>query len=616
MSRAQAGGKPICDSLSLVLAAPDKPGRPAARVLRFGVFELDTRAGELRKRGMKLRLQGQPLQVLEILLRRAGDVVTREELRAELWTSDTFVDFEHSLHNAIARLREVLGDSATAPRYIQTLPRRGYKFLAPVEALGSDASAAGQLHATGPDPKNIRSLSVLPLADLSGDPAQGYFADGMTEALITSLAKIEKLRVISRTSAMQYRGTRKSLPRIARELNVDAVLEGSVLRSGERIRITAQLIHAPSDQHLWAESYERDFRDGLSLQDEIARQVAHQVRIMLTPEEQARLQNARPVDPQAHELLLKGRHHRSKRTEESVKKALAYFDRAIAIDPTWAEGYVGVADCYNMLGYYCALSPQEAYSKSESAAQKALQLDPSRAEAHAALGVVKRDYEWDWSGAEQRFQRAIELNPGCAEAYHWRGTLFGMQHRFLEALRDKEKALSMDPLSAIFRGDVGRVHYFARQYDLALEHYQAALEMDPHYFFVHILLGQACLQKGMFKPGLSALKTAARLSDDSTFALARLAQGYAIAREQENARLLLKRLHGMTARKYVAPFETAMIHVGLQEYDEAFAWLKKAFDHRSIWLGYLQVEPQLDPVRDDPRFRELLKRVGFADAHP
>lgn len=584
---------------------------PAARVLRFGIFELDTRAGELRKRGAKLRLQGQPLQVLEILLRRAGDVVTREELRAQLWTSDTFVDFEHSLHNAIARLRDTLGDSATAPRYIQTLPRRGYKFLTPVEKLGADPNSP-QPHAGGPDPTHIRALAILPLADLSGDPAQDYFADGMTEALITSLAKIEKLRVISRTSAMQYKGARKSLPRIARELNVDAVLEGSVLRSGERIRITAQLIHAPSDQHLWAESYERDFRDVLSLQDEIARQVAGQVRIILTPEEQARLESARPVDPQAHELLLKGRYHRGKRTQESVKKALSYFDRAIASDPAWAEGYVGVADCYNMLGYYSALAPHEAYPKAQSAARKALELDPSLAEAYTALGVVLRDYEWDWPGAEQQFQRALEFNPGCAEAYHWRGTLLGMQHRHAEALKDKEKALSMDPLSVIFRTDVGRMHYFERRYDPALEHYQAALDIDPHFFFVHILLAQAYLQKGMFKPALSALKTAARLTDDSTFALARLAQGYAIAGEQEKARSLLKRLDAMAARKYVAPFEIALIHVGLRDYDEAFAWLQKAFDQRSIWLGYLQVEPQLDPVRNDRRFHELVKRMGFA----
>jgi tetratricopeptide (TPR) repeat protein len=411
---------------------------------------------------------------------------------------------------------------------------------------------------------------------------------------------------------MQYRGTRKSLPRIARELNVDAVLEGSVLRSGERIRITAQLIHAASDQHVWAESYERDFRDVLSLQDEIAREVAGQVRIMLTPREQARLQSARPVDPQAHELLLKGRYHRSKRTEESVKKALSYFDRAIASDPTWAEGYVGVADCYNMLGYYNALSPEEAYPKSENAARKGLELDPSIAEAHAALGVVKRDYAWDWSGAEQQFQRAIELNPGCVEAYHWRGTLLGMQHRHAEALKDKEKALSIDPLSVVFRTDVGRVNYFERRYDRALEHYQAALDIDPHFFFTHILLAQAYLQKGKLKQALSALKTAARLTDDSTFALARLAQGYSIAGEREKARSLLKRLHGMAARKYVAPFEIALIHVGLRDYDEAFAWLEEAFKQRSIWLGYLQVEPQLDPVRNDQRFQQLVKRVGFA----
>jgi tetratricopeptide (TPR) repeat protein len=265
-----------------------------------------------------------------------------------------------------------------------------------------------------------------------------------------------------------------------------------------------------------------------------------------------------------------------------------------------------------MLGYYNALAPQEAYPKAESAARKALELDPSVAEAHAALGVVKRDYEWDWPGAEQQFQRAIELNPGCVEAYHWRGSLLGMQHRHAEALKDKEKALSMDPLSAIFRTDVGRMHYFEQRYNPALEHYQAALDIDPQFFFAHILLAQAYLQKGMFKPALSALKIAARLTNDSTFALARLAQGHAIAGEREKARSLLKRLHNMAARKYVAPFEIALIHVGLQDHDEAFAWLQKAFDQRSIWLGYLQVEPQLDPVRHDPRFQELVRRVGFA----
>jgi TolB-like protein len=267
---------------------------------------------------------------------------------------------------------------------------------------------------------------VLPLEDLSDDPGHDYFADGMTEALITSLAKIKALRVISRTSAMQYKRVRKSLPQIARELNVDAVIEGSVLRSGDRVRIAAQLIHAMSDQHLWAESYERDFRDILSLQSEIALQVADQVKIILTSAERTRIGSTRQVNPDAHESYLKARYHWNKRTEESVKKALAYFHRAIDSDPTYAQGYAGLADAYNIFGYYNTLPPIEAYPKAKAAALKALELDDSLAEPHAALGVVKRDFEWDWPGAEEEFQRAIELNPGCAEAHSWRGTLRGM----------------------------------------------------------------------------------------------------------------------------------------------------------------------------------------------
>jgi TolB-like protein/Tfp pilus assembly protein PilF len=594
------------------LAQPDKPGHAAARRLRFGVFELDTRAGELRKRGVTLRLQGQPLQVLEILLRRSGDIVTREELRSQLWTSDTFVDFEHSLHNAIARLRDTLSDSASAPRYIQTLPRRGYRFVMPVEEVAFDASATQPARSTGSLASfQIRALAVLPLADLSGDPAQSYFADGMTEALITSLAKIGKLRVISRTSAMQYKGARKSLPRIARELNVDAVLEGSVLRSGARVRITAQLIHAPSDQHLWAESYERDFRDILSLQGDIARQIAGQVRIMLTPEEQARLGSVRQVDPAAHELYLKARYYWNKRTEQSVKKALTYFRSAIDQDPTCAEGYAGLADCYSIFGYYHALPPKEAYPKAETAARKALELDPSLANPHATLGVVKRDYEWDWSGAEEEFQRAIDLNPGCAEAYHWRGTMFGMRGRHSEAVRDKTRALSMDPLSVIFRHDVGRMEYFARHYDEALAHYRAAIDMDKHFFFSQLGLAQVYLEKGLFQQAISALKAGVRLANDSTFALARLAHGHAVAGERKRAHTILKRLRAPSQQRYVSPFDVALVHAGLQDYDEAFRWLQRALEERSPWLGYLQVDPQFDPLRGDPRFRELLGRLGL-----
>jgi len=587
------------------LADHDQPGHPAARLLRFGPFELDTRAGELRKRGASLPLKGQPLQVLEILLRHSGDIVTREELRAQLWTSDTFVDFEHSLHNAIARLRDTLGDSATAPRFIQTLPRRGYRFVMEVESIDGEKRGAPQSRAS-----EIRALAVLPLADLSGDPAQSYFADGMTEALITSLAKFGKLRVISRTSVMAYKSAQKSLPRIARELNVDAVLEGSVLRSGERVRITAQLIHAHSDQHLWAESYERDLRDILAVQSDIAREVANQVRIILTPEERARLET-RPVNPQAHDLLLKARFQRNQRTEESVKKALTYFQSAVEIDPKWAEGYVGIADCYNILAYYNGLAPKEAYSKSEKTARKALVLDPSLGEAHAAIGVVKRDYEWDWAGAEQHFQRAIELNPGCVDAYHWRGTMFGMLGHHREALNEKMKALELDPLSPVYRTDVGRVQYFVREYDQAIENYRAALEMDPTFFFTHTLLGQAYLQKGIFKPALAAFQTAARLTGDSAFTLARLAHGQARAGEGGKARGLLKRLQAIAKRGYVSAYDFALVYAGLEHEEETFTWLKRALAEGSIWLGYLNVEPAFDALRGHPQFQSLLKRIGI-----
>jgi len=594
---------------------------PAARVLRFDTFELDLHAGELRKGGVRLRLQGQPVQILAILLQSAGNLVTREDLRSQLWSADTFVDFDHGLHNAVARIREVLGDSAETPRYIETLPRRGYRFIARVDEVKPDevkpdkVRPEDSLHPLpsrgAVDPHGVQALAVLPLEDLSGEPAHDYFADGMTEALITSLAKIKSLRVISRTSAMQYKGVRRALPQIARELNVDAVIEGSVLRSGDRIRITAQLIHAPSDQHLWAESYERDFRDILTLQSEIARQVADEVKIILTPEETARLASTRQINPEAHEFYLKARFHWNKRTEDSVKNALSYFHWVIECDPTYAQGHAGIADVYAILGYYNALAPGEAYPKAKAAALKALELDDCLAESHATLGIIKRDFEWDWTGAEQEFQRAIELNPGLAEAYHWRGTLFSMLGRHAEGVREKMKALTIDPLSVAIRADLARMHYFARDYDRALEQYRAALALDPNFGYAHLGLAHAYQQKGLLQEAVSELEMGVHLSGEGTYALARLGHGYALAKRTDEAHSVLNRLHTLSAEKYVSAYDIAMIHVALQDINEAFAWLDRAFEERSLWLGYLNVEPQLDSLRSDRRFPDLLQRVGL-----
>jgi len=584
---------------------------PHEQVLGFDIFELHIRAGELRKNGVKLRLQGQPLQVLATLLRRAGDLVTREELREEIWSADTFVDFDHSLHNAIARIREALGDSAETPRYIETLPRRGYRFIEGVNEVKPEAATPPLRRGRKSDPREIHAIAVLPLQDLSDEPSHDYFADGMTEALITSLAKIKALRVISRTSAMQYKGARKTLPQIARELNVDAVIEGSVLRSGERVRITAQLVHAPCDQHLWAESYERDFRDILSLQSEIARHVANEVRIILTPEERARLGSARQVNPEAHEFYLKGRYYWNKRTEESVRKALSFFHRAIDADPTYAQAYAGLADSYNILGYYNTLPPIEAYPKAKAAALKALELDRSLAEPHATLGVVKRDFEWDWSGAEEEFRQAIELNPGCADAYHWHGTLLSMLGRHAEGIREKTRALAIDPLSVVVKTDLARMFYYSRDYDQSLEQYRAALEMDPNFGSAQLWLAHVHQQKGLFEQAISELRTGMCLSSDSTFALAKLGHGYAMAGRRDEAHAVLNQLNASAGQRYVSPYDIAMVHVGLQENDEAFAWLHRAFEQRSLWLGYLNVEPQLDLLRSDKRFQGLLRQVGL-----
>ena len=580
-----------------------------ALVLRFDIFELDLRLGELRKRGVKLRLQGQPLQVLAALLEHAGDLVTREEMRSRIWPADTFVDFDHSLHNAIARLREVLGDSADQPRYIETLPRRGYRFIAEVTSAPSRPDSRRQA-----DKRRIQAIAVLPLEDLSGDKNREYFADGMTEALITNLAKIKALRVISRTSAMQYKGVRKSLPQIASELKVDAVMEGSVMRSGERVRINAQLIDAANDQHLWAESYERDFRDILSLQNEIAGQVADQVRIILTPEERTLLGRVRPVDPEAHELLLKARYQWNKRAQESVKKALVCFQSVIDRDPTYAQGYAGLSDCYNILGYYSALPPAEAYPKARAAALKALSLDETLAEPHASLGVVKRDFEWDWAGAEAEFEKAIQLNAGYVEAYHWRSTLHSMLGRHPEALREKKHALAMDPLSVVIRTDLGRMFYFSRNYDQSLAEYRAAIEMDPNFASARLGLAQVHEQKGEFDQAIAECATGVRLSGDTAFALAKLAHSYAAAGRTEQAHSLLERLHDLSRQHYVSPYDLAMIYVALRKHDEAFAGLERAFEQRSLWLGYLKVEPQLDALRPDERFAKLLTRVGLLPA--
>lgn len=618
------------------------------QAIRFGIFDLSMGARQLFKNGVRVKLQDQSFEILTLLVGRPGEVVTREELRQKLWPADTFVDFDHSLNTAIKRLRDALGDSAESPRFIETLPRHGYRFIAPLEGLDQASVELAarrnpawyvwrvglplaallavlmglnldgwrhRLLGPGVSPR-IRSLVVLPLENLSNDPAQEYFAEGMTDALTSDLAQFNTLRVISRTSAIHYRGARKTLPEIAKELNVDAVVEGAVVRSGDRVRISAQLIYAPTDMHLWAHSYEGGLHDVLALQNEVARDIANEIKIKLTPEERARLTNVRPVDPEAHELYLKGRYYWNKRTPETLKKSLEYFQRAVERDPGYAQAYAGLADSYLLLGTgeYGVLPTREALPKAEAAAMKALQLDSTLAEAHSTLGFSKLLFDLDWQGAEREFKRAIELNPGYANTRHWYALYLSMMGRHSEAIAEDRQAESLDPLSLIISADLAMEAFSsAGMYDQEMEQCRKTLEMDPDFAVAHACLSDGYMQKGMYDEAIVEMRKAIDLSGSSVVWVSRLGSTYALAGRRDKAIKILNKLKARSKREFVPAQLFAYIYAALGEKDQAFAWLEKAYEERSDIVVDLKtgpLQPVFDPLRSDPRFQDLMRRVG------
>jgi len=638
------------------MQANDPPTR-----LGFGVFEVDLRAGQLTKRGRRLRLQEQPFQVLAMLLEKPGELVTREELRSRLWPS-TIVDFDHGLNKAISKIREALGDSTEGPRFVETVARRGYRFLADVAVVDTsngqpetvseglarpkDPASVDLTHA-GASPKRsirpyawglfglglvlvlavslswtlyllnqsspkIRSLAVLPLENLSGDASQDYFSDGMTDELIANLGQIRALRVISRTSMMTYKGVRRPMAQIARELNVDAVVEGSVLRSGERVRITAQLIQLPADKHLWAQSYEGDIRDALTLQNKVARAIAEQIRVTLSRDEQAALENAKAVNPEAYQAYLAGRYFWNKRTGDGLKKAIDYFSQAIEKDPNYAQPYTGLADAYALSGdwEYGVLSPEVAFPKAKAAATKALALDDSLAEAHTSLAFVLDLYDWDWESAEQEYKRAIALNPGYATAHHWYAWHLIVMERNSEALAESRKAESLDPLSPIIGADLADALCVAHLYDESVQQSRKTLEMHPYFAVAHYELGQAFAQKHMYNEAIAALRRAIELSGDNTAFDSQLAYAYAISGRTQEAIEIVKDLEVRPGRSSSTDPHLALIYVGLGDHDQAMMWLNKAYQAR--FNPSILMRPAFDPLRSDARFQDLLRRIGLA----
>ncbi len=571
--------------------------QPLRRAVRFGVFEVDLHAGELRKQSLKIKLQEQPFQILQILLEHPGKVVTREQLRQRVWPSDTFVDFEQGLYNAIKRLRDALGDTAETPRYIETLPRKGYRFIGSLEAGA----------------RRIESLVVLPLENLSRDPEQEYFADGLTEALITTLAKIGALRVISRTSAMRYKKTDKTMPQIARELNVDAVVEGTVQRSGKRLRISAQLVYAPEDKHLWAESYERDLRDVLALQSEVARAIANEIQVKLTPQEQANLAQVHPIDPEAYEAYLKGRYHSSRRSAEGFAKAVQYFQQAIAQDPAYAAAYAGLSDCLSGLGVWGLVPPDEGFGKGKRLALQALEIDQSLAEAHASLAYAAMWHDYDFLAAERGFERSIELNPRYSLAHAWFGFYLATMGRYEESYTELQRALRLDPLSSIFHFLLATTFWLARRYDQGIEYCEKALELDTHLAQAQFGLAAVYSEKAMHDQAIAAARKGVELSQGDPLFLAFLAAAYAAGEHLQEAHEILRQLNELSKQRYVTPYGVARIYAALGETDEAIRWLETAYRERAAWMILLKTDPKLDPLRPDPRFRDLLRRMNFPE---
>jgi TolB-like protein/Tfp pilus assembly protein PilF len=559
---------------------------------------MDESTGELRNNGIKVRLQEQPLQILQILLEHPGELVAREELRNRVWPTDTFVDFDHGINNAIKRLREALGDTAETPHYIETLPRRGYRFIASLAVAKPVTGTPSQ------------SIAVLPLENLSRDPEQDYFADGMTEALITSLAKISSLRVISRTTIMHYRGVRRPLPEIARELGVQVIVEGTVLRSGEKVRISVQLIETSSDTHLWAESYERDLRDILRLQSEISRAVAQEIQAKLTPAEQERLARSRSVSPEAYELYLRGRHHWNMRIAQGFTKGAEYFLKAISVDPSYAAAYAGLADCAGSSGFWGFTSPAEGCGKAKAAAIKSLEIEET-AEAHTSLGWALIHYDFDFVQAEQHFQRAIELNPGYVTAHQWYAHCLGYSYRLDRSLERVKLALDIDPLSLNVNTTYVGVLWFQRNFDYAIDQCKRALELSPNFAILRWLLANLFQAKGMHAEALAERRWAVEASGGAPLFLAELGDSYAAAGNRNEALRMLDRLRELSKTSYVMAYWIALIHASLGEKDQAFHWLEMSYQERSPTLSFLKIDPRLDALRSDPRFDNHLLRLNL-----
>jgi TolB-like protein/DNA-binding winged helix-turn-helix (wHTH) protein/lipoprotein NlpI len=654
---------------------------------RFGAFELFPRTRELRKQGSRLKVRPQPFQVLEVLLERGGDVVKREELRERVWQADTFVDFEHGLNTAIKELRAVLSDSATEPRYIETIPKVGYRMIVPVEtpeaesaartviAMGESAPPIGDfvwsgqsgwegiarkkteeksqtklgdwvvgvmlgalllagiwtgvkwVRGPGAAKQEAREkiaatnrkvmLAVLPFQNLTGDAGQDYFSDGLTEEMIAQLGLMdpEHFGVIARTSVMHYKSTQENAEQIGRELGVQYVLEGSVRRDAERVRITAQLIRAGDQTRLWTKEFDRELQNLLAVQSDIALETADEIQQTLGAKKPAAPVVATAMSREGYEAYdqyLKGLYFLNKRTMPGMDEAIVCFREAIRKNPKSASAYAGLANTYTLMSGY-SLSPASKYMpQARAAALRALELNDKLPEAHTALALVVQNYDWDWRAAEREFKRAIELNPNYATAHHWYAEHLGFRGRFEEAFKESDEAKRLDPLSLIIAADRGVLLYYARDYDRAIEQLRRVLEMDPGFPRGH-MIQSAYMEKGMYQEALADIESQKRVLGGGAWYWSAKAHVYGLWGHEAQAQHALQMLEKLNRQQMVDPGPLVWAHLGMGHREEALRWLEKAYEQHSNAMTTLKVEPVYDAVRNEPRFQELMRRVGLEE---
>ena len=622
--------------------------------IRFGVFEVDLQASELRKQGIKVKLQQQPFELLAMLLEHPGEVVTREEIQKRLWPADTFVDFDRGLNRATNRLRESLGDDAESPRFIETLPRRGYRFIAPVTKWDESGHVAEQLppqadtaptngspYSPGYDRVRLRigfvtalvaialltvaawfaffrprhgaieSVAVLPFSNGSSDSNAEYLSDGITESLINNLSQLPNLRVMARSTVFRYKANDADPQKIGNDLHVQAVLSGRLLQQGNVLIIQAELMDVKTGVQLWGGQFNRSAEDVLALQDDLSREIAEKLRVKLTGEQKQRLARRNTEDAEAYRFYLKGRYYWNKRSPGGMQKAANYFQQAIDRDPSYALAYAGLADTYVYLSFFNMVPPRDAMPRAKAAAAKALEIDDHLAEAHVSLGYISYAYDWDWPAAGRHFDQALALDPAYTRAHIFYPFYLSSRGQSQEAVTVAKSALDLDPASPSLSHSLAVQFYLTRQFDQAIEQCRKTLEMDPNFAVAYAVLGQTYLAKGMNSEAAPVLEKYSALSQGSVDSLALLGYSQARRRKKSQALRTIDELKETSKNSFVPAFYFALVYAALEDKDQAFMWLEKGYDERFARFAYLKLEALWDPLRSDERFRDLVRRVGI-----